>query len=86
MLFYINSDSSKLTFKRLDAEILMDDILCVEDITKPKDMEWAVKQLCQCIEEAVHGWYHDIYKKPDNYDHCHIEVYYDQEDYEEDDE
>lgn len=85
MLFYINSDSNKLTFKRLDAEISMDDILCVEEITKPKDMEWAVKQLCGCIEEAVHDWYHDIYKKPDNYDHCHIEVYYDQEDYEEDD-
>lgn len=85
MLFYINPESDKLNFKRLDAQILMDDILDVEEITNPKDMKWAVEQLCQCIEEAVHDWYHDEYKKPDNYDHCHIEVYFDEEDYEEED-
>ena len=84
MLFYTNPESGKLNFKRLDAEIIMDDILCVEEIKKPKDMKWAVGRLCQCIEEAVHDWYIDVYKKPDNYDHCNIEVDYDQEDYEED--
>lgn len=84
MLFYTNPNNGKLAFKRLDGEVLMDDILCVEEIKTPEDMEWAVERLCGCIEEAVHDWYHDVYKKPDYYDHCNIEVYYDQEDYEED--
>ena len=84
MLFYVNPNNGKLSFRRLDAEILMDDILCIEEIKTPEDMEWAVERLCGCIEEAVHDWYHDVYKKPDYYDHCNIEVYYDQEDYEED--
>lgn len=84
MLFYVNPNNGKLSFRRLDAEILMDDILCIEEIKTPEDMEWAVERLCGCIEEAVHDWYIEIHKKPDYYDHCIIEVYYDQEDYEED--
>ena len=84
MLFYTNPNDGKLDFKRLDGEVLMDDILCIEEIKTPEDMEWAVERLCGCIEEAVHDWYHDVYEKPDNYDHCYIEVYYDQEDYKED--
>ena len=82
MLFYVNPDSGKLGFKRLDAEILMEDILCVEEIKTPKDMKWAVERLCTHIEEAVHDWYRDVYKKPDDYNHCYIEVCYNQEDYE----
>ena len=53
MLFYVNPNDDKLGFRRLDAEILMDDILCVEEIETPEDMEWAVERLCGCIEEAV---------------------------------
>ena len=37
MLFYTNPNNGKLAFKRLDAEILMDDILCVEEIKTPED-------------------------------------------------
>lgn len=85
MLFYINSDSNKLNFKKLDGEILMDDILGIEEIKTPKDMKWAVERLCECIEEAVHAWYHDIYKKPDYYDHCNIEIYFDTMDCEDED-
>ena len=86
MLFYINPDNGKLAFRGIDGEVLMDDILCVEEIKTPEDMEWAVRRLCECIEEAVHDWYHDVYEKPDDYDHCYIGVDYDQRDYEEDDE
>ena len=84
MLFYINPNSGKLGFRRLDGEFLMDDILCVEEIKTPEDMEWAVERLCGCIEGAVHDWYIEIHKKPDYYDHCNIEVCYNQEDYGED--
>ena len=84
MLFYTNPNNGKLGFRRLDAEVLMDDILCVEEIKTPEDMEWAVERLCGCIEEAVHDWYIEIHKKPDYYDHCNIEVCYNQEDYEDD--
>ena len=45
MIFYIN-ENGKFCCRRLDAEILMDDILDVEEITNPKDMKWAVEQLC----------------------------------------
>lgn len=85
MLFRINPSSGKLNFKRLDGEILIHDILCVEEIKTPKDMEWAVKNLCGCIEEAVHDWYIEIYKKPDYHDHCNINVDFDTRDYEDED-
>lgn len=84
MLFYTNPNNGKLGFRRLNAEILMDDILCVEEIKTTEDMKWAVERLCECIEEAVHDWYVDVYKKPYYHDHCNIEVYYNQEDCEED--
>ena len=45
MLFYTNPNDGKLAFKRLDGEVLMDDILCVEEIKSPEDMEWAVERL-----------------------------------------
>lgn len=54
MLFYVNPNNGKLGFRRLDAEVLMDDILCVEEIKTPKDMKWAVERLCGRIEEAVY--------------------------------
>ena len=84
MLFYVNPNDGKLAFRRIDGQVLMDDILCVEKIKTPEDMKWAVERLCGCIKDAVHYWYIDVYKKPDYYDHCNIEVCYDQEDYEED--
>ena len=81
MLFHGNSKNGKLAFDRLDGEILMDEILCIEEIKTPKDMKWAVERLCGCIEEAVHDWYIDIYKKPDYHDHCNINVDFDTRDY-----
>ena len=84
MLFYTHPKNDKLAFRRIDGQVLMDDILCVEKIKTPEDMEWAVERLCGCIKEAVHYWYIDVYKKPDYYDHCNIEVYYNKDDYEED--
>ena len=45
ILLYINPNNGKLGFRRLDAEVLMDDILCVEEIKTPEDMEWAVERL-----------------------------------------
>lgn len=85
MFFYINSNSGKLNFRRLNAEVLLDDILCIEEIETPKAMKWAVERLCGCIEEAVHDWYIEIYKKPDYHDHCNISVDFDTRDYEDED-
>lgn len=73
-MIFERKENKHITFNRLDAEIFFDDIF--EDIKTPQELEWCVDNLIQALETAAHDWFEENEYK-DQFDHCQIELYFD---------
>ena len=77
-MIFRRNEQDKITCGRVSAETLFNDILD-DTIKTPKELEWCIKILTQSIEEAAHDWLENAGYEDDGYDHCQIEVYFDED-------
>ena len=76
MLFERNKNNI-LICRTLEAELLFNDILC-EIVKTPQELEYCIEALSEALAQAAHDWLEDEGYE-DFYDHCQIEVYFDED-------
>lgn len=76
-MIFTRKENGHISCNHLELELLFNEILD-ETIETPKELKWCVEYLTRAIETAVHDWFEDK-DYEDQYDHCQIEVYFDED-------
>lgn len=76
-MIFTRKESGHISCNSLELDLLFNEILD-ETIKTPKELKWCAEYLTGAIETAVHDWLEDKGYE-DQYDHCQIEVYFDED-------
>ena len=76
-MIFTRKENNQLTCNPLEIDLLFDNILD-ETIKTPHELKWCIEYLTGAIETAAHDWFEGNGYK-DQYDHCQIEVYFDED-------
>ena len=76
-MLFTRNENNRITCNPLELECLFNDMLD-ETIKTPQELEYCVEALAEALRQAAHDWFEDEGYE-DYYDHCQIDVYFDEE-------
>lgn len=76
-MLFTRNENNRITCNPLELECLFNDMLD-ENIKTPQELQYCIEALTEALEQAAHDWFEDEGYE-DCYDHCQIDVYFDED-------